>query len=98
MCIGYFQLLFSLLNINEFQAIQQSALYVIATATRNQECVNDIAAIGVIVFLLLTLYTLPSEQVTILTTLTALASSGTVVKDILTRGKNKFPHGVSTSL
>ena len=93
MCIGYFQLLFSLLNINEFQAIQQSALYVIATATRNQECVNDIAAIGVIVFLLLTLYTLPSEQVTILTTLTALASSGTVVKDILTRG-----NGTVTSL
>ena len=46
MCLGYFQLLFSLLNINEFEAIQQSALYVIATATRNQECVNDIAAIG----------------------------------------------------
>jgi hypothetical protein len=86
MCIGYFQLLFSLLSINEFQAIQQSALYVIATATRNQECVNDIAAIGVVVFLLLTLYTLPSEQVTIMTTLTALSSSGAVVKDILAKG------------
>lgn len=86
MCIGYFQLLFSLLNINEFQAIQQGTLHVIATATRNQECVNDIAAIGVVVYLLLSLYTLPNEQVTILTTLNALSTSGSVVKDILCKG------------
>lgn len=90
MCIGYFQLLFSLLNINEFQAIQQSALHVIATATRNQECVNDIAAIGVIVYLLLALYTLPSEQVTVLTTLSALSTSGTIVKDVLSKGTYLF--------
>lgn len=86
MCIGYFKLLFSLLSVSEFEAIQKSALHVIATATRNQECVNDIAAIGVVVYLLLTLYTLPSEQVTILSTLSALSTSTTIVKDILSKG------------
>ena len=86
LCIGYFQLLFSLLNSKEFQAIQEGALYVIATATRNQECVNDIAAIGVVVYLLLALYSLPSEQPTILTTLSALSTSSTIVKDVLSKG------------
>lgn len=86
MCIGYFKLLFSLLSVIEFEAVQKSALHVIATATRNQECVNDIAAIGVVVYLLLTLYTLPSEQVTILSTLSALSTSSTIVKDILSKG------------
>lgn len=93
MCIGYFKLLFSLLSVTEFEAIQKSALHVIATATRNQECVNDIAAIGVVVYLLLTLYTLPSEQVTILSTLSALSTSTTIVKDILSKGTTfNFPN------
>ncbi|XP_065200940.1 dnaJ homolog subfamily C member 13 isoform X2 [Planococcus citri] len=86
LCIGYFQLLFSLLNCKEFQAIQEGALHVIATATRNQECVNDIAAIGVVVYLLLALYSLPSEQPLVLTTLSALSTSSTIVKDVLSKG------------
>lgn len=86
MCIGYFKLMFSLLGVTEFEAVQKSALHVIAAATRNQECVNDIAAIGVIVYLLLALYTLPAEQVTILSTLSALSTSATIVKDMLSKG------------
>lgn len=80
-------MLFSLLNTSEVQTIQQGALHVIATATRNQECVNDIAAIGVVVYLLLSLYSLPSEQPLILPTLSALSTSPTVVKEVLSKGK-----------
>lgn len=90
LCIGYFQLLFSLLNVSEFQVIQQSTLHVIATATRNHECVNDIAAINVIVYLLLALYTLCTEQTVILTTLSALCTSTVIVKDILSKGNHVF--------
>ncbi|KAF7280153.1 hypothetical protein GWI33_006329 [Rhynchophorus ferrugineus] len=54
-CIGHFKLLFNLLIAN-YIPIQSEALNVISVITRNNECINDIAASDVLSFLLLAIY------------------------------------------
>lgn len=85
-CIGHFKLLFGLLSCNNFKPIQRGALEVINNVTKNQECVNDIAANEVIVHLLLSLNSLKECQLLILETLYALMSTTKIVKDALSKG------------
>ncbi|CAG2054418.1 unnamed protein product [Timema podura] len=85
-CIGHFRLLFALLSAESCKDVQRGALEVIATVTRNHECVNDIAASDILVHLVVVLYTLPDHQVTILDTLYALMSTTKIVKEALTKG------------
>lgn len=87
-CIGHFKLLFELLSCNNFKAIQKGALEVISNVTKNQECVNDIAANDVVVHLLLCLNTLKDSQLQILEVLYALMSTTKIVKDALNKGIN----------
>lgn len=94
-CIGHFKLLFQLLscnnnNNNNFKAIQKGALEVIINVTKNQECVNDIAANDVVVHLLLCLNTLKDSQLQILEALYALMSTTKIVKDALNKGNLIF--------
>lgn len=85
-CIGHFRLLFCLLNADISKAVQREALNVISSVTRNQECVNDIAASEVVVFLFLVSQSLPDAQMLILDTLYALMSTTKIVKDSLSKG------------
>lgn len=85
-CMGHFKLLFGLLNCNNFKLIQKSALEVISNVTKNQECVDDIAANEVVVHLLLCLHSLKEHQLLALETLYALMSSTKIVKDALSKG------------
>ena len=43
-CIDHFKLLFCLSSCNNLKSIQKAALQVISNVTKNQVCVNDIAA------------------------------------------------------
>lgn len=88
-CIGHFRLLFGLLSCNHFKLIQKNALEVISNVTKNQECVDDIAATEVIVHLLLALNTMKDSQLLALETLYALMSSTKIVKDALSKGIKK---------
>lgn len=85
-CMGHFKLLFGLLNCNNFKLIQKSALEIISNVTKNQECVDDIAANEVVVHLLLCLHSLKECQLLALETLYALMSSTKIVKDALAKG------------
>lgn len=86
-CMGHFKLLFTLLSGHNFTLVQKCALEVINNVTKNQECVNDIAANDIIVYLLLCLNTLKEHQYLIIETLYALMSSTKIVKDALSRGE-----------
>lgn len=84
-CIGHFHLLFYLLSVS-YSPIQKGALSVISIVTRNNECVNDIAASEVLGHLLLVLYTIQDSQPLILTILYALMSTTKIVKEALNKG------------
>lgn len=86
-CIGYFPILFGLLNVSQQPGIQKGAIDVINAVTRNQDCVNDIAASEVLANLLLLLYSLPDQQTTILDSLYALMSTTKIVREALNKGK-----------
>ncbi|XP_054277797.1 dnaJ homolog subfamily C member 13-like isoform X1 [Macrosteles quadrilineatus] len=85
-CIGHFRLLFPLLSLDSCRPIQQSTLAVISAVTRNQECISDIAASNVLVYLFLVLYSVPDSQLLTLDILYALVSNTAVVKDFLAKG------------
>lgn len=85
-CIGHFRLLFPLLSLDGCHPVQSSAMNVIAAVTKNQECINDIAATDVLVHLLLVLHSLPDKQPVSLDILHALTTSPAIVKDFLTKG------------
>lgn len=85
-CMGHFKLLFGLLSCNSFKPIQKGALEVIGNVTKNQECVDDIAANEVVAHLLLCLHSLRECQLLALETLYALMSSTKIVKDALAKG------------
>lgn len=85
-CMGHFKLLFGLLSCNNYKLIQKSVLEVISNVTKNQECVEDIAASEVVVHLLLCLHSLRECQLLALETLYALMSSTKIVKDALAKG------------
>ncbi|GJQ87934.1 putative dnaJ homolog subfamily C member [Trypoxylus dichotomus] len=84
-CIGFFKLLFKLLNVPDIP-IQKGALNVISLITRNNECVNDVAASEVLGYLLLLLYTLQDRQSQTLDVLYALMSTTKIVKEALGKG------------
>lgn len=84
-CIGFFKLLFKLCNVSDIP-IQKGALNVISLVTRNNECVNDVAASEVLGYLLLLLYTLQDCQTQILDVLYALMSTTKIVKEALGKG------------
>lgn len=84
-CIGHFRLLFNLLNVTH-APIQKGAISVISVVTRNNECINDIAASDVLGYLLLVLYTIQDSQTQILDTLYALMSTTKIVKEALSKG------------
>ncbi|XP_054717127.1 dnaJ homolog subfamily C member 13-like [Uloborus diversus] len=84
-CIGHFKLLFSLLRLDNCTKVQALAIDVIASVTGNQECVNDIAASDVLVYLLLVLHSF-QYSITVLETLLPLMSNGKLVKDAMAKG------------
>ncbi|XP_065167125.1 dnaJ homolog subfamily C member 13 isoform X2 [Atheta coriaria] len=84
-CIGHFRLLFNFLNVAH-SSVQKAALNVISIITRNNECVNDIAASEVLGYLLLVLYTIQDSQPQILDILYALMSTTKLVKEALSKG------------
>lgn len=84
-CIGHFPLLFSLLAV-PVAAVQRAALGVVSIATRNNECVNDIAAADLVGHLLLLLHSLPDSRHDVLATLHALVSTTRIVKEALAKG------------
>lgn len=86
-CIGHFSLIFGLLSVSH-KEIQKRALDVISSVTKNHECVNDIAACEILGHLLLVLYTLPDQQISILEILYALMSTTKIVKESLCKGKS----------
>lgn len=84
-CIGHFHLLFGLLTVSD-TVIQKGTLSVISVVTRNNECINDIAAAEVLGHLLLLLYSIQDSQLQILDALYALTSSTKLVKEALSKG------------
>lgn len=87
-CIGHFKLIFSLLRLDDCPKVQALAIDVIAGVTSNQECVNDIAASDVLVYLLLVLHSFKNStsQITVLETFLPLMSNGKLVKDANIKG------------
>ncbi|CAH0774017.1 unnamed protein product [Bemisia tabaci] len=85
-CIGHFDLLFSLLYMDNYRLLQDSALTVISTLTRNHECVNDISGSDILVYLLLALYSLPDQYSTSVEIMYALATNSNIVKTFLSKG------------
>ncbi|XP_075217212.1 receptor mediated endocytosis 8 isoform X2 [Lycorma delicatula] len=85
-CIGHFGLIFPLLSLDSVKPIQISVLNMLAVITKNQECIDDIAASQMLVNLLLVLYSLEEKQLVTLDILYPLTTSKTVVKDILAKG------------
>lgn len=87
-CIGHFKLLFSLLRLDGCSKVQAHAIDVIAGVTGNQECVNDIAASEVLVYLLLVLHSFSNStsQITVLETMLPLMSNNRLVKESMYKG------------
>ncbi|XP_050693549.1 dnaJ homolog subfamily C member 13-like isoform X4 [Eriocheir sinensis] len=87
-CIGHFKLLFSLLRLEGCVAVQQSVLAVVEGVTGNAECVSDIAASEVLVYLMLALHSpaLVADRLTALNILHALMSNTKIVKEALNKG------------
>ncbi|GAB6018577.1 DnaJ sub C member 13 [Chamberlinius hualienensis] len=85
-CIGHFKMLFSILGLEGYVRIQELVLEVIHGVTGNSECVNDIAAMGVLPYILMVSQSLPSERPTILNILYALVSNNKIVKEAYTKG------------
>ncbi|KAG0721186.1 DnaJ subfamily C member 13 [Chionoecetes opilio] len=87
-CIGHFKLLFSLLRLEGCVAVQQSVLAVVEGVTGNADCVGDIAASEVLVYLMLALHSpaLVQDHITALNILHALMSNTRIVKEALNKG------------
>ncbi|XP_022662013.1 dnaJ homolog subfamily C member 13-like [Varroa jacobsoni] len=88
LCIGHFKLLFLLLNTN-YTRLRVLAVGVIQAVTGNKNCVQDIASVHVLVFLLLVLKSFQSNhqhQQVVLDTLLPLMSSTQLVKEALSKG------------
>ena len=86
-CIGHFKLLFSFFREDIPEEIKIKLLSLLVLVTRNQECISDISASGVLIKLLLILYSLPAHRYLILTVLHALITSSAIVKDFIQKGK-----------
>ena len=84
-CIGFFPLLFNLLNIVHVP-VQQGALNVISIVIRNNECVNNIANSEIIGHLLLFLYSIQDCQMQTLQILYSLMATTKIVKESMNKG------------
>lgn len=73
--------------MDNYRLLQDSALTVISTLTRNHECVNDISGSDILVYLLLALYSLPDQYSTSVEIMYALATNSNIVKTFLSKGK-----------
>ncbi|XP_071522873.1 dnaJ homolog subfamily C member 13 isoform X2 [Panulirus ornatus] len=87
-CIGHFKLLFSLLRLEGCVSVQQSVLAVVEGVTGNSDCVSDIAASEVLIYLMLALHSpaLVPDRMTSLNILHALMSNTKIVKEALSKG------------
>lgn len=87
-CIGHFKLLFSLLRLEGCVSVQQCVLAVVEGVTGNADCVSDIAASEVLVYLMLALHSpsLIPDRMTALNILHALMSNTKIVKEALNKG------------
>ncbi|XP_045611089.2 dnaJ homolog subfamily C member 13 isoform X2 [Procambarus clarkii] len=87
-CIGHFKLLFSLLRLEGCVSVQQCVLAVVEGVTGNADCVNDIAASEVLVYLMLALHSpaLIPDRMMSLNILHALMSNTKIVKEALNKG------------
>ncbi|KAK3858864.1 hypothetical protein Pcinc_034976 [Petrolisthes cinctipes] len=87
-CIGHFKLLFSLLRLEGCVSVQQSVLAVVEGVTGNSDCVSDIAASEVLVYLMLALHSpaLVPDRLMSLNILHALMSNTKIVKEALNKG------------
>ncbi|OQR69176.1 dnaJsubfamily C member 13-like [Tropilaelaps mercedesae] len=88
LCIGHFKLLFLLLNTN-YTRLRVLAVGVIQAVTGNKNCVQDIASVQVLVFLLLVLKSFQSNhqhQQVVLDTLLPLMSNSALVKEAIAKG------------
>ncbi|KAB7502591.1 DnaJ-like protein subfamily C member 13 [Armadillidium nasatum] len=86
-CIGHFKLLMSLLGLEGCVEVQRCVLPLIEGVTGNADCVNDIAASEVLVYLLLALHSphLTKDRPTSLGILHALMSNTKIVKEALNK-------------
>jgi len=78
------------LRIETIRVVQHCTLNIILTVTKNNECVADIANSGVVIFVLLCLYSTPSDRIIILDILITLSTSSLIVKDIINKGGHLF--------
>ena len=89
-CIGHFKLLFSLLRLDQITELQTLAVNVIGSVSGNQECVQDIASSEVLVYLLMVLHPIQtndfSKQLAVLTALTPLMFNSRLIKEALIKG------------
>ncbi|KAM3956718.1 receptor mediated endocytosis 8 [Aphomia sociella] len=84
-CIGQFGLIFGLLSARAHPNLQDAALRAVLAAAGSRECVEDIAASGVLGHLLALLPVRPPRPEA-LTALAALLANTTLVKEALSKG------------
>ena len=87
-CIGHFKLLFSLLGLEGCVDVQRCVLALIEKVTANADCVSDIAASEVLVYLLLAIHSnqLVEERPRALGIFHSLMSNTKIVKESLSKG------------
>ena len=89
-CIGHFKLLFCLLRLDHCPKIQDTTIRVLSNVTGCKECVDDIAASGVLPMLLQVLYSQPETGPGLLVTLMvfqSLMGDTRMVKECLAQSK-----------
>lgn len=85
-CIGHFRMLFSLLKNGLDSELQHKALSLLIVLTRNQDCISDVAASNVVIYLVLLIYSVPNISSLALDVLYALVSSSNLIKELLQKG------------
>lgn len=86
-CIGHFKLIFFLLRVESCPKIQEMALKVLNNVTGNRECIDDIAANGVLVNVLRPLYQLTEHQCLSLSIVHSLMNDTRLVKECVHHSK-----------
>lgn len=85
-----FLVFFSVQKLESYLNVKHVLFFqVIASVTRNQECVADIAASEILVYLLLLINSLPACRITVIETLYALTSNTRVIKEAMQKGEFK---------
>lgn len=84
--IGHFILLFSLLSIEGSYRLKELALMVILSVTGAKKCINNIAEVNTLHFLLMIMPLYPKCHGTILEILLALSSNTSIIKECIQKG------------